>query len=180
MPMLRGVSRLVWFDCGELYRALDDERMVLELDWYSLAEALWEQSSALNRRAKDHPICGGAIRRFGVRGSISCQYAMFILRWLDRPPEDFLLGPAVDVHKRLPRAGKDRRLRWSLPDLYAAVDRKRVDGGLTWTALGAELECTASRLTNLRMARQADMTLVMRATQWLGRPAAAFIHPADW
>jgi len=37
-----------------------------------------------------------------------------------------------------------------------------------------------SRLTNLRTARLADMDLAMRTTQWLRRPAAAFIHPAQW
>jgi hypothetical protein len=42
------------------------------------------------------------------------------------------------------------------------------------------LECTHSRLTNLRAARQADLALVMRLTQWLHRPAAAFIHPTRW
>ena len=40
--------------------------------------------------------------------------------------------------------------------------------------------CTPSRLTNLRTARQADMGLVMRVTQWLEVPAAKFIHAAQW
>jgi hypothetical protein len=32
----------------------------------------------------------------------------------------------------------------------------------------------------LRTARFADMDLVMRVTQWLGQPSAAFIHPFQW
>jgi hypothetical protein len=46
--------------------------------------------------------------------------------------------------------------------------------------LAEALDCTPSRLTNLRTARLADMDLVMRITQWLGQPAAAFIQPARW
>ncbi len=53
--------------------------------------------------------------------------------------------------------------------LYEALD-----------ALAAELGCTPARLTNLRTARLADMDLALRVTQWLGRPAAAFIHPSRW
>jgi hypothetical protein len=46
--------------------------------------------------------------------------------------------------------------------------------------LAQELGCTPSRLANLRTARMADMGLTMRATQWLGRPGAEFIHAAHW
>jgi hypothetical protein len=46
--------------------------------------------------------------------------------------------------------------------------------------LALELDCTPARLTKLRTARLADMALAMRITQWLGQPAAAFIHPAQW
>lgn len=74
-----------------------------------------------------------------------------MLRWLDRPPEDFLTGVSLAVgDARLPDAGPDQRLRWDLHRLHGA-------------------------LTNLRTARQADMELVMCATQWLGRPATTFV-----
>ncbi|HEY0519142.1 MAG TPA: hypothetical protein VGC84_06580 [Ilumatobacteraceae bacterium] len=102
-----------------------------------------------------------------------------MLRWLHRAPEDFLTGPAVDVgDTRLPRAGLDSRLRWNLSQLYAALNAQRQERGLTWSDLGSMLGCTPSRLTNLRTARQADMGLVMRVTQWLAKPAAEFIHAA--
>jgi hypothetical protein len=46
----------------------------------------------------------------------SCQHALFMLRWLDQTPESFLAGMAGgdDPRFALPRAGADRRLRWSL------------------------------------------------------------------
>jgi transcriptional regulator with XRE-family HTH domain len=78
----------------------------------------------------------------------------------------------------LPEAGRDCRLRWDLNQLHTVLNEQRRQQNLTWADLAEELDCTASRLTNLRTARLADMDLVMRITQWLGQPAAAFIHPA--
>ena len=170
------------FDCAAMYAALDAEREKRGLGWYELADELWQQSEALNaERPQDHPLCGGAVPRFGERGDISCQYAMFMLRWMGRAPEDFLAGAVVEVgDTTLPGAGPESRLRWDLAQLHADLAVRRTEEGLTWAALAAEIGCTPARLTNLRTARVADMDLVMRAAQWLGRPAAAFIHPAAW
>lgn len=104
-----------------------------------------------------------------------------MLRWLGRAPEEFLIGPAIDVgDTRLPRPGPDSRLRWDLSELHAALNAQRQTLGLTWLDLAQLLGCTPSRLTNLRTARQADLGLVMCITQWLRRPAADFIHAAQW
>ena len=106
---------------------------------------------------------------------------LFMLRWLDRAPEDFLTGAVVDVGDLLlPEAGPDRRLRWDLSQLHEELNDQRQQQGLTWAELADGLGCTPSRLTNLRTAGLADMDLVMRITQWLRQPAAAFIHPAQW
>ena len=168
------------FDCGALFAALDSQRRERGLDWYALADELWQQSSELNAKRADHPLCGGAIQRLPIRGATSCQYALFILRWLGRAPEDFLTGPVVDVGRALPKAGKDSRLRWNLNEAYEALNKERKVRALTWVELARELHCTSNRLTNLRTARIADMDLAMRITQWLGEPAAKFIHPAQW
>ena len=169
------------FDCGALFIALDGQRRDRGLGWYELADELWQQSSDLNAQRSDHPLCGGAVQRLQTRGATSCQYALFMLRWLRRAPEDFLSGPVVDVgNVRLPRAGTDSRLRWNLNQLHAALNERRRERDVTWADLAQGLNCTPSRLTNLRTARFADMDLAMRVTQWLGQPAAAFIHPAQW
>ena len=170
------------FDCDALFNALDAQRRDRGLGWYELADELWRQSSELNRQRKgDHPLCGGAVQRLQERGATSCQYALFMLRWLHRAPEDFLVGSVVDVGDvGLPEAGSEYRLRWDLNKLHTALNEQRRQQGLTWADLAEELDCTPSRLTNLRTARLADMDLAMRITQWLGQPAAAFIHPAQW
>jgi hypothetical protein len=169
------------FDCDAFYAALDRQRRDRGLGWLQLADELWDQSADLNAQRTDHPLCGGAVSRLQQRGATSCQYALFMLRWLRRAPEDFLTGAVVDVGDvRLPEPGPDRRLRWDLSQLHSALNDQRRERGLTWGQLAEEIGCTPSRLTNLRTARLADMDLAMRVTQWLGRPAAAFIHPAEW
>lgn len=169
------------FDFAAFFTAVDTERRNRGLGWYDVADDLWQQSEKLNAEREDHPLCGGAVGRMGDRGATSCQYALFMLRWLGRPPEDFLAEPPRHIgDTALPEAGPDRRLRFDLSQLHQALNERRNAFGLTWAQLGQQLGCTPSRLTNLRGARIADLELTMRVTQWLGRPAAEFIHPADW
>jgi hypothetical protein len=174
------VDALATFDFAAFFAAVDDARRDGKMGWYDLSCELWDQSAQLNAERDDHPLCGGAVSRLGARGESSCQYALYLLRWLGRAPEEFLTGPALDVGEvRLPDAGSDSRLRWDLAQLHAALNDERQRHGLTWAELAGQIGCTPSRLTNLRTARMADMALAMRVTQWLRRPAAEFIHPAS-
>lgn len=169
------------FDGAALISALDAQRADRGLGWTELADELWQQSAELNAQLADHSLCPGALVRTAKRATMSCQYALPILRWIRRAPEEFLSGPRVDVGDvRLPDTGPDHRLRWDLSQVYAALNEQRRERALTWAELAAELDCTPSRLTNLRTARLADMALTMRITQWLRKPAAAFVHPAQW
>lgn len=128
------------FDCYALFNALDAQRRDLGLGWYELADELWQQSSDLNaQRSSDHPLCGGAVQRLQERGATSCQYALFMLRWLHRAPEDFLTGAVVDVGDiRLPEAGADSRLRWDLNQLHTGLNEQRRLQNLTWADLAEE------------------------------------------
>ena len=178
LPRMVGVPV---FDGAALVAALDARRVESGLGWSALADALTQQSSQLRTEMNEHAVCPGALVRTVKRGSMSCQYAVMLLQWLGRVPEEFLTGQRREVGDvSLPTVGSDVRLRWDLPQLYDAVDSRRRQRDLTWVALASDLGCTSSRLTNLRTARLADMDLTMRLTQWLGRPAAEFVHPATW
>ncbi|HEX4703311.1 MAG TPA: hypothetical protein VH352_14380 [Pseudonocardiaceae bacterium] len=169
------------FDFAAFVDAFDTRRRARRLSWYEFADELWHQSSQLNAQLLDHPLCGGAVSRLGARGETSCQYALFLLRWLHRAPEEFLTGPAVDVgDTRLLEPGPGCRLRWDLNLLHDVLNTQRQRRGLTWTQLARIIDCTPSRLTNLRTARMADLGLTMRVTQLLRRPAADFIQGAQW
>lgn len=174
------VDALATFDFAAFFAAVDDARRARSMGWCDLSHELWDQSEQLNAERDDHPLCGGAVSRLGARGETSCQYALYMLRWLGRAPEEFLAGPALDVGDvRLPNAGPDSRLRWDLAQLHAALNEERQRQGLSWAELSGQIGCTPSRLTNLRTARMADLALTMRVTQWLGRPASEFIHAAS-
>lgn len=169
------------FDAAGLLAEVDARRAEAGLTWTGVAAELTEQSGELRARLGDHAVCPGALVRTVQRGSMSCQYAVMLLQWLGRVPEEFLTAKRHDVGEtRLPSVGTDARLRWDLPALHAAVNAERHRRDLSWNDLAAVLDCTPGRLTNLRTARLADMELTMRLTQWLGRPAADFVHPAAW
>ncbi len=180
--MTAAIERLRSFDGDALIRALDEQRQERGLTWTRLADELWQQSAELNTRLGGDALCPGALYRTSLRKTMSCQYALPLLRWLGRPPEYFLDGrPGFDVgDTTLPDAGADLRLRWSLAELHAALDDRRRQLELTWTSLASIIGCTPNRLTNLRTARLADMGLAMQLTQWLRQPAARFIHATDW
>jgi hypothetical protein len=170
------------FDVSALYSALDDKRTELGISWTKVADQLWELSPELNSRRNDHPISPSTLTNMAKSPRTSCQHALFMLRWLGRTPESFLTGATGDDDGfALPAAGPDRRLRWSLKRLYAAMNEKRQEDGLTWSALAAILGCTPNQLTSLRTAKFATgMDLAMRIVQWLCRPAADFVYAATW
>lgn len=169
------------FDGDAMISVLNEQRVERGMDWNKVADALYEQSSELNADLGDNCLCQGALVRTVKRGTMSCQYALIILRWIRRAPEDFLKVSAVDVgDTRLPDTDLEHRLRFDLPALHAELDEYRTSEGLTWTALGEQLGCTPNRLTNLKTARLADMDLTMRVTQRIARPAAAFVRPTRW
>lgn len=171
------------FDTSALYSALDTRRAELGLSWRQVADQLWQLSSELNDHRRDHPISPSTLTNMAKRPRTSCQHALFMLRWLDRTPESFLTGKsdASDPRFALPRVGPDRRLRWSLKLLWATMDDKRRQEGLTWAQLAVVIGCTPSQLTGLRTARFATgMDVAMRIVQWIGRPAADFVYPARW
>ena len=171
------------FDGAALHSALEARRQELGLSWRQVADQIWQLSSELNDRRHDHPISPSTLTNMATRPRTSCQHALFMLRWLGRNPESFLEGmtDGHDPRYALSTAGPDRRPRWSLKLLWATMDEKRRQEGLTWPQLADLLECSPNQLTGLRTARFATgMDLAMRIVQWIGRPAADFVYPARW
>jgi len=170
------------FDAVALYHAMDARRTERGLSWRQVADEIWEQSADLNARRRDHPISPSTLTGIAKRRDCTCQHALFILRWLGATPESFIVGGGSGVpDAALPAAGPDRRPRWDLETLYAALDDQRRQQNLTWAELAQRIGCTTHQLTGIRTARFAiGMTLAMRIVRWLGRPAAAFIYPARW
>ena len=182
VSMSSGERRIRRFDAIALHAALDAQRQQLGLSWQRVADQIWEQSSELNRRRNDHPIAVATLTGMPKRGAISAQHALFILRWLGQPPEAFLgYAGALPAACTLRDPGPDRRLRWHLRRLYAALDEQRRVERLTWAQLAELLGCTPSQLTGIRTAKfGVNMAVAMAITQWLNRPAAAFVYASEW
>ena len=170
------------FDALALYRAMDTKRLQRGLNWRQVAHEIWDQSATLNRQRDDHPISPSTLTGIAKRGDCTCQHALFILRWLHLPPENFVTVPLViGSDTSLPEVGPDRRLRWNLRELYSALDAKRREKDLTWVELACKLRCSANQLTGVRTARYAiGMRLAMRIVRWLDCPASCFIHATRW
>ena len=169
------------FSTQELFEALQQQRLSLNLSWRQVAEEIWNQSHELNDQRRDHPISPSTLKGMGERGETSCQHALFVLRWLRRTPESFLQGKTAVPDSTFPEIGPDRRFRWSLKKLYEAMNEQRRERGLTWKELAVILHCTPSQLSGLRTAKFATgMRLAMRITQWLDRPASDFVYAARW
>ena len=113
---------------------------------------------------------------------MSCQHALFLLRWLNVPPETLIAEPHPGISGvPLPRADEAHRLRWNLPKLYAALNGARIGRETTWQEMATRLRGTPSQLKHLRVAKfAAGMRLAMRITQGLRRPAADFVYVARW
>ena len=184
MPHLPSVGEHVVseFNARSLYAAMDAQRTDRGLSWPQVAAEIWDQSIVLSERRRDHPISASTLTGIAKRGDCTCQHALFILRWLGRTPESFLVPPPSDGDgAMLPVVGRDKRLRWNLAALAEALDARRRERGLTWKALATELGCTEHQVSGLRTVRYAiGMRLAMRIVQWLDQAAAAFIYAATW
>jgi hypothetical protein len=170
------------FDARALFEAMDRQRIERGLSWKHAADQIWELSAELNeRRPADHPISPSTITGIARRGDLTCQHALFFLRWLGRTPESFLTPPSTLGDTALPDPGPGRRLRWNLRALYDALNARRQERGLTWPELARELRCGPSQLTGIRTAKYAiGMRLAMKIAGWLEQPAAAFVYAALW
>jgi hypothetical protein len=167
------------FDHQAFFAAMESRRRDQNLSWPALAAAIWDQSRVLNEQHDDHPISPATIRK--MADGTSCQHALFVLRWLDVPPETFIALPQPGtIGVRLPPADEAQRLRWNLRKLFAALNAARTDRGDSWQQTAARLHCTPSQLTGLRSAKfTTGMELAMRITQALRRPAAEFVFAAS-
>jgi hypothetical protein len=180
-PRRISAERLREFDSAALFEALDRQRQERDQSWPQVARAMWDMSATLNDRRSDHPISPSTLTNLSKRGDTSCQHALFMLRWLDRSPESFLAGSSTPGTTALPVADTEHRLRWNLKKLYGAMNDQRIESGLTWPALAGELRCSPNQIRGLRTVKYAiSMRLAMRIVQWLGRPAADFVHLSTW
>jgi hypothetical protein len=163
------------FDMRALHAALDDERRARGLSW----EELTAEINVPFKGTTSIPISLSTIRGMSKKSSVTSAVVLQVLRWLDRSPESFLSGRLGQSNpdERLPDAGASRILRFDTQAIFAALDEERHRRNLTWKQLVAELPgFTQSMVVNLAEGPLIGFPRVMILTQWLQRPAAAFVR----
>lgn len=161
------------FDIAALYSALDAERRERGLSWQQVAREI----NALFERTSAQPL--GVSTLTGIRGRavLEGDGVLQMLRWLKRSPESFVPGCPERAAEaaQLPGPGPDRILRFDTRELYAALDARRIERGLTWKQAAEEIGgFNAVGLTRLSQGGRTGFPPVMRIVRWLGYPAAHF------
>jgi hypothetical protein len=161
------------FDMHALQEALDGERRARKLTWDQLAAEINEPF----KTTPSIPISVGTLRTMTTKRSVTSAEVLQVLHWLRHTPETFLIGRDLAPGEALPMAGTARILRFDTAAIYAALDAKRRERGMTWTEVANEMRgFTPGMLTNLAKGPLIGFPRVMTLTQWLGRPAADFVR----
>jgi len=161
------------FDGGALIRALDAQRADTGLlgapSRTSCGNSLL--TSMPGWRPRDVP---GALVRTAKRETMSCQYALTLLRWIGARRRTSR-GAVVDVGDvRLPEAGSDNRLRW-ISARHAALTSAATNAGSPGRKCGRiQLHAKQVDQPQDRPARRHGQ--VMGITQ-CSDSAARFVHP---
>jgi hypothetical protein len=101
-----------------------------------------------------------------------------MLRWLNRTPESFSPG-ADDVVESaaLPSVERHQILRFDTKKMFAGLETKRAERGISWTQVAREIGGTnGAALTRLSKGGRTSFPDVMRIARWLGRPLATFVQ----
>lgn len=164
------------FSIRALYDALDEQRRARGLTWTAVTEQV-------NRGPRGpRSIAPSTLTRLKDGRVAEGDGVLQMLRWLGRSPESFLPDhPDANAARfQLPTVPDGKVLRWDTKALFSALDARRKELGLTWTALATEIGgFTPAMLTHLARGPRIGFPGVMRIVRWLGQPAAVFMRQAD-
>jgi hypothetical protein len=172
------------FDPAAMFAAIEKVKVERALSWANIARDMWAEAAGLHASldGHEHPIAVSTITQLRDGSDTTCQHALVMLRWLRRPPEDFIADPVRGTTDMpLPEPGPDFMIRWDLKATYDALNTARLERGASWEQTATRLHCTPNQLTGLRTAKYATrMRLAMRISQGLRRPARDFIVAARY
>jgi hypothetical protein len=166
------------FDIPALYAALDEQRQARGMSW---AQAAREMSGAL-RDAPARLISPSTLNGMRQRRTIEGDGVLQMLRWLQRSPESFLADRHGESRESemLPHVGPSEILRFDTRALYAALDARRDERGMTWRQVADDIGAiNAASLTRLAKVGRIGFPDVMRIVTWLGRPAVTFTRVSN-
>lgn len=171
------VSRSGDFDLRALYDALEEQRRARGLTWATVTDQV-NRHRTTPRLISQSTITSLKSTRVSEGDGI-----LQMLLWLGRTPESFVPGIAdADAPRfRLPDLTTGQILRWDTTALFAALDARRRERGLTWAEVAREVGgVTPGMLTSLSTGPRVGFPRVMRLVRWLDRSAVTFTRIAGW
>lgn len=167
------------FDPAAMFAAIEQIKVERSLSWADVSGEMWAEAEGLHASVDghEHPIAVRTITQLRDGTDTTCQHALVMLRWLRRPPEDFIADPVPGTTGMpLPEPGPDFMIRWDLKATYAALNAARLERGASWEQTATRLHCTPNQLIGMRTAKYGiRMGLAMRISQALRRPARDFV-----
>lgn len=147
------------FDLLALHRELEAERSARGLSKQRLAEAVGVSASAMARAAN-----GGTMEADGV---------LAMVRWLGVAPERFI-RPVVRDRPTAPLTSSAAMVRADPVAMRRALDRRRLERGLSWVAVTEELGPlhSGAALAGLREGGRTTIATLAAVAVWLGVPIA--------
>jgi len=165
------------FSLQALFAALDAQRRARGLSWAGvIADMRGHRERPRGRALSASTITGTRFRKVAEGDGV-----LQMLRWLGRTPESLMPGRQAGEQPGapLPEVPAGKVLRFDTGKLYAAVNARRVERGLTWQQAAKEMRVEVSTLTHLRKGSRTAFPRVMRIVGWLRRPAAEFTRVSD-
>ncbi|HUS62070.1 MAG TPA: hypothetical protein VMY34_07720 [Acidimicrobiales bacterium] len=168
------------FDIEQYFAAVDHERSRRGLTWAALTREL---NAPFSHRPDIPPISASTLTGMRNRGGLNGNIVVHTLMWLGRTPEDFTPGHPVSGAP-LPSLEPGCLPRWDGEALYAAVDAKRAELGLTWAGAARDIGVfehdgrtyplyTPAMLRTLRSI--VGFPRAMDLLAWLHQAAATFV-----
>ncbi len=158
------------FDVAAFYAALDKERQARGLSWAALTREL---NAVFVHRPDIPPISTSTLTGMRNKGGFNGNWVVHTMMWLGRTPEEFTPGHRVPGSP-LPRLQHGFLPRWDGGALFAALDARRAERGLSWPGAAQEIGgCTAATLRSVQ--RGVGFPMVMSLLAWLERPASDFV-----
>ena len=162
------------FDIAALYDALDAQRQARGLTWTQTARAL----SPTSRDPAVPSISASTLTGMRNRGAVEGDGVLQMLRWLGRAPESFM--PGATATASLPPSRPDQILRFDTTAIYAALEKRRVERGLTWKQVADQLQgFSVASLKRLSEGGRTAFPHVARIALWLDVPVASFTRAVD-
>jgi transcriptional regulator with XRE-family HTH domain len=71
---------------------------------------------------------------------------------------------------------EDTVIRFDTGALYAALDRQRVERGLTWAQVAAEIGVSAATIQRTKSGGRMEIDGMLAMVHWLGEPVETFVR----